>query len=392
MAMDGKRFDAIAVTLATHGSRRQVLRALIGGAFGGLFSRHRIEAATTTTECDLVDPGTVVFRDDFEGGDLPTRWDDVHGLVVETWDGEPAWERGLTLVPGETYVARAKSGGAPTYARTGLGTADGFDDLYFRVRFKVMSRPNNEWVNLLSFLNVNDEPILGLGIDDRGQLRYRNEMDNQPDVVVEGAGSPTVMPPDEWNVLQWHTVQVHLRLADGNGRVEVWFDGTQAPGLSNDETFGVATIGRIQLGESVPRKEAYDVAFDEVVVATGIFQDCGTGAHCCAGGVCKPNDTDNCGSCGHDCPGPLPNARVECNSIGCRFSCNSDSQDCDLDWANGCERQATDSNCFWDCTMDPVNCAQDGLRCLPDLACCCSSRSDLTGCNCSTPTTSARYI
>jgi hypothetical protein len=388
--MDGKRFDAIAVTLATHGSRRRVLRALIGGAFGGLFSRHRIEGDAAPEACGLVDPSAVVFSDDFESGDLSLRWDDVHGLVVQPGK-----------VPGATSTARATSDdGAPTYARAGLGTTDGFDDLYFRVRFKVPKLPPSERVYLLSFRTAADDPILGLGIDDLGQLGYRNHMENQPEVLVEVVGSPTIVPAVESrscfpDTKMWHTVQVHLRLADGNGRVEIWYDGTQVPGLSNDEAFGIATIGRIQLGESEPRDKGYLIVFDEVVVATGLFRDCGTAELCCAG-ICVPNDGNNCVTCGHVCPGPFPNADVVCDGTGCLFCCNEHYVNCDRDdrdLENGCEWERpplSDDSCGNDCKTR-VACAPGEFcnDCKNGLASCCPSGVE---CPCGVFTVTARYI
>jgi hypothetical protein len=392
MALDGKHFDAIAVTLALSGSRRRVLGALVGGAFGGLFLRHWIKAEAASEACGVVDPVAIKFGDDFEGGDLPTRWDDVQGLVVEPPVEEASTLDGNWIIPGDTYLARAKSDEAPTYARAGLGTTEGFPELYFRLRFKVLHviADRGEWLDLLSFRTVNDEPILALGIDELGQLRYRNDSEDRTNVPVEGVGSPVAPTTAELLIRRWHTLQVRLRLADGNGRVEVWYDGAEVPGLSNDEAFGIATIGRIQLGESAPRTKPYDVAFDEVVVATEFYRDCGTGKHCYAG-MCVPNDASNCGTGGHVCPGSLSNATVTCDGIGCKFGCNENALDCDGDWENGCEEQQTNSSCALSCQAEPVDCAERGQLCMSDRSCCCT-RQLSANCGCLSRSRSARYI
>ena len=72
------------------------------------------------------------------------------------------------------YAARGVgSGGAATYARKLLATPE--TDLYYRIRFKVISQAANT-VNLMKFRTATDGPILSVSINNVGGLSYRNDI------------------------------------------------------------------------------------------------------------------------------------------------------------------------------------------------------------------------
>jgi hypothetical protein len=76
------------------------------------------------------------------------------------------------------------------------------------------------------------------------------------------------------------------------------------------------------------------------IPATSCCEDseCATNEKCC-GGVCTNVTTvQECGACGHVCPGyQKPNTNVTCNQGTCTFSCQGSAYDLDGDPSTGCE-------------------------------------------------------
>ena len=68
----------------------------------------------------------------------------------------------------------------------------------------------------------------------------------------------------------WHELQAHLHVDAANqtaGQVEVWYDGALVPDLSVTQDFGIAPVGRLQLGEHASGM-TYDFVFDDIVADT----------------------------------------------------------------------------------------------------------------------------
>jgi hypothetical protein len=224
------------------------------------------------------------------------NWDHVVGLTVqqsEVFSGQ--------------YAISATSTGQPAFARTRLGGS--YRDLYYRIKFNASSLTRDDWVYLMKFRTAADTPILSLAIDS-GRLTYRNDVENPPEVLVPGVRSA-----QEVSLGSWHEVQVHLHIGGADSLVEVWYDGLPLDDMRTTESLGNAPIAGIQLGESLPLRE-FDVAFDEIVVATSY----------CGETFTQPgssSDPRHCGSRNHLCWNETAQQEDEC--VGRRCTCVDDA-------------------------------------------------------------------
>ena len=193
---------------------------------------------TPTSTSTPDSPGSVLFSDGFESGSL-LQWTNGQGLIVQNQH-----------VASGAYAARGTSAaGGATYARKSLATPQ--NDLYYRIRFKVISQASNTF-NLLKLRSAANTPIVGVSINNLGKLSYRN------DVAGRSVNSSVSVSQGSW-----HTLTVHVRIADAAGQIEVWYDDALVTELSRTEAFGTNPIGVLQLGENTPGL-TYDVAFDDV--------------------------------------------------------------------------------------------------------------------------------
>lgn len=194
---------------------------------------------STATPTSVGSPGSILFSDGFESGVL-SQWNSVQGLIVQN-----------EQVASGSYAVRGTgvAGGSATYARKTLAAPQ--TDLYYRIRFKVISQAANTF-NLMKLRSAVNTPILGVSINNLGNLSYRN------DVAGKSVNSTL-------NVSQgvWHTLTVRARIADTAGQIELWYDDAFVTALSRTEAFGTNPIGVLQLGENTPGL-TYDVAFDDV--------------------------------------------------------------------------------------------------------------------------------
>ena len=161
------------------------------------------------------------------------------------------------MVTTSYWAARGTTTSAATWAYKTLGSTQ--SELYYRIRFKVISQGSTSTVNLLKLRTVTGTAILGLFRNSSGNLGYRNEV---------AALSTSSSTPVTTGV--WHEVQVRVRINGASGESETWFDGVRIATLSKTENFGMTPLGRVQIGENSSGK-TYDVAIDEVVANTSFI-------------------------------------------------------------------------------------------------------------------------
>jgi hypothetical protein len=192
-------------------------------------------------------PTPLIFSDGFESGNL-SQWTKVQGLVAQSQEAATG-----------SYAARGTSAaGGATYARKLLSAAQ--SELYYRIRFKVVSQSANT-VNVLKFRTATDASILSVSINNLGRLSYRN------DVMGTSVNSTVAVSTGSWQ-----TLQVHVRIAGPTSQIEVWHNGALVSALSRTEALGTNPIGRLQLGENTSGL-TYDIAFDDVAAALSFIAD-----------------------------------------------------------------------------------------------------------------------
>jgi hypothetical protein len=196
----------------------------------------------TVTDTPTSTPGSqnaIIFSDGFESGTL-SQWTSGQGLAVQRQD-----------VASGSYAAQGTSqAGGATYARKSLAAPQ--IDLHYRIRFKLISQGTNT-LNLMKLRTSSNASILSISINNLGNLSYRND--------VAGASINSLVAVSPGN---WHTLQVHARVADTMGQVEVWYDDVLVNALSRTEALGTNPVGILQLGENTSGL-TYNIAFDDVV-------------------------------------------------------------------------------------------------------------------------------
>jgi hypothetical protein len=170
------------------------------------------------------------------------QWTSGQGLVVQNQE-----------VANGSFAARGTSvAGGATYTRKLLSASQ--SDLYYQIRFKVISQGANT-VNLMKFRSAADTPILSVSINNLGNLSYRNDLANTSVNSLVGVAPGS-----------WQTLQVHVRIADTAGQIEVWYNNVLVSALSRTDALGINPIGVLQLGENTPAL-TYDIAFDDVAAS-----------------------------------------------------------------------------------------------------------------------------
>ncbi len=194
----------------------------------------------TLTPTPTTAPQTrILFSDGFELGNL-SKWTVVHGLIVQKQQ----------VASGSFAVRAASSGASSAYALKRLASPQ--SDLYYRIRFMLVS-PSHTAVNLIKLRAASGSPILSVGVNSLGQLRYSNN------VAGTVRTSAVVVHPGGWQ-----TLSVHLHIANQASRINVQYNGAQIAALSRTESFGLAPIRQLQLGENITGLR-YNIAFDSVV-------------------------------------------------------------------------------------------------------------------------------
>jgi len=162
------------------------------------------------------------------------------------WINRPAPGRRIRHLRGAQHEQ-----GAAAYAIKQL--IDSQSELYYRIRFKILSQ--NTAVNVLKLRTDDNRAILGIYISNVGKLGYRNEV----------TGMSTSSSADVSRAA-WHELQIHVRIAEAAGQIEVWLDNARIDVFSKTGAFGDDAIGKIQLGENATGR-TYDIAFDDIAVA-----------------------------------------------------------------------------------------------------------------------------
>jgi parallel beta-helix repeat protein len=198
--------------------------------------------SNTATATTPASGGAPLFSDGFETGTF-ANWTSNTGLVAQQQE-----------VFAGSWAARGSTTSAAMWAYKTLASTH--SELFYRIRFKVISQGASSTVNTLKLRTATGTALLGVFRNSSGNLGYRNE------VAAVSTNSTT---PISTGV--WHEVQVRIRINGASGEVETWLDGARIAALSKTENFGTTPIGRLQVGENVSGK-TYDVAFDDVLAAS----------------------------------------------------------------------------------------------------------------------------
>lgn len=187
----------------------------------------------------------LVFGDDFDAtGDL-SQWDGRRELAPETTDAYSG-----------KFAVRATSTGSPATALTNLHAT--YDEIYYRVRFKIVSQGRNS-VYLMRVRTADNDAITGFYVSNSGALGFRN------DITGSSFTSTTLVPRGEWNELQ-----IRVKIDGRQSQVAAWLNGESIASLSQTLWLGTSPIGRIELGDVSGGRE-YDVIYDDVAVDTAFI-------------------------------------------------------------------------------------------------------------------------
>ncbi|MDT4947030.1 MAG: large repetitive protein, partial [Pseudonocardiales bacterium] len=210
--------------------------------------RARDGAGNTSGLSDLATVTTgPAFVDGFETGDM-SQWTTSSGITPQSATGFSG-----------SYAARATASMAPAYASKTLPSAPA--ELFYRIRFKILSQGATSPINLLRFRTAGGLSIYTLSVGAGGTLQARNDVTG-----VTNSSTTSVAPG------VWHELQAHL-LADGvTGQSDVWLDGAPLPSFTGADDFGSSGIGRLELGDSTGMR-TFDLQFDDVLAASSFILD-----------------------------------------------------------------------------------------------------------------------
>jgi chitodextrinase len=196
----------------------------------------------------------LLFSDGFETGNF-SAW-------TSNTNNPPSFAVQQQEVYSGTYAARQTKTGAgttQTFASKTLNST--LSDLYYSLRFKVISKGANS-AYLQRFRTSANGAVLGIFVSSTNRLSYRNDTTKTNNETP----GPIVSFGD------WHAVQTHVHINGASSQIEVWYDGALVPALSVTTNLGSLDIGRLQLGDnSATDGASYDVALDEVGVNTSFI-------------------------------------------------------------------------------------------------------------------------
>ncbi|MDQ1700617.1 MAG: large repetitive protein, partial [Frankiaceae bacterium] len=210
--------------------------------------RARDGAGNTSGLSDLAMVTTgPAFSDGFETGDM-SQWTTSSGLTPQSAIGFSG-----------SWAARATASLAPAFASKTLPSAPA--ELFYRVRFKLLSQGATSPVNLLRFRTAGGLSIYTVSVGAGGTLQARNDVTG-----VTTSSTSSVAPG------VWHELQAHLLVDGATGQSDVWLDGTALPSLSRADDFSSFGIGRLELGDSTGMR-TFDLQLDDVLAASSFIQD-----------------------------------------------------------------------------------------------------------------------
>jgi glucose/arabinose dehydrogenase len=217
--------------------------AFAGWWDGGGAARTIVTPSSQATYTAAFRPlASFVFSDGFESGDL-SAWTSITGLSVQQQERYTG-----------AWAARQTSTSAATYAYKRLAADE--NELYYRLRFKVLSQGNNN-VTLGKFSTATGASILAFYRSATGTLALRNDTSGITTSSATVATSGT-----------WHELLLRLRVGSA-GQTDVWLDGVPISDLKTSQSLGSVPIGRIQVGNNQTGR-SYDMALDDVGVSRPI--------------------------------------------------------------------------------------------------------------------------
>jgi hypothetical protein len=98
-----------------------------------------------------------------------------------------------------------------------------------------------------------------VSISSTGKLAFRDDASGTPTTTTSATSLPTG---------SWFELEAHLVVNGASSKVEIWLNRSPVADLTRPDALGSVPIGRVQLGETATGR-TYDIAFDDVQVATG---------------------------------------------------------------------------------------------------------------------------
>jgi hypothetical protein len=179
-----------------------------------------------------------LFVDGFESGDLST-WTASSNFIVQS-----------TSIHAGSWAGEAQSAAGASNATAAFSSQS---ELWSTAWFKVNARNGPVW--LTSFRNGRGGALELTGLNRRGAF-----------IVRYTATKTTYTSAIKLTDADWHQISVHLKTGSG-GAFDVALDGVPLGALSASSDAGRRPIAQVKIGDTYAR-HSYDVAFDEVSVAT----------------------------------------------------------------------------------------------------------------------------
>jgi hypothetical protein len=214
---------------------------------GGQLTSADASASTPTPEADpSVNAVWMPFVDDFEHAALD-QWTDVDGISVQGGDARDG-----------VSAAVATSSGAPAVARATLSVPQ--PELYVRASFKLVAQGDNP-VRLLQLRSAADTPVMEASLDAASRLVITNTLTGRQ------ATGPVV------DTGEWHDLQLHVRIGNENGVIDVWLDGKRLADLSGNDTLGIDPLASLLIGDDA-LGHSFTVLFDSIGVDLHCLDSC----------------------------------------------------------------------------------------------------------------------
>jgi acid phosphatase type 7 len=237
------RLDGVPVPglqLTTNLGTTSVARVQVGENVSGRTADLAYDAVLVTGATPVPPPGSVLFADGFESGNLQA-WTAGSGLVVQQ-----------QLVSEGVWAARGTMTGGAAWVYKTLATPTSELTLSLRVQLLAISAPSS--VNFLKVRTASGSALAEVYFTPSGRLGLRNN--------VTGVATDSTVTVATG---VWRTVALRIVVAGSSSRLEVRLDGVPVAGLQQTVNLGTTPVGRVQVGENVSGRTA-DLVYDAVVV------------------------------------------------------------------------------------------------------------------------------